>query len=85
MELTVLGMNGPFPAPGGATSGYLLCAGETRIQLDLGSGTLAALTARTAPEGLTALLLSHWHYDHCNDVLPLIYRLEAVAEKPLHV
>ena len=24
MKLTILGMNGPFPAPGGATSGYLL-------------------------------------------------------------
>lgn len=85
MELTVLGMNGPFPAPGGATSGYLLAAGDARIQLDLGSGTLAALTAITAPEHLTALVLSHWHYDHCSDVLPLIFRLEALAEEPLHV
>ena len=85
MELTVLGMNGPFPAAGGATSGYLVSTGETRIQLDLGSGTLAALTAVTAPERLTALLLSHWHYDHCSDVLPLIFRLEALAEEPLHV
>ena len=85
MELTVLGMNGPFPAPGGATSGYLLSAGETRIQFDLGSGTLANLTARMAPEHLTALMLSHWHYDHCSDVLPLIFRLEATAEQPLHI
>lgn len=85
MELTVLGMNGPFPSAGGATSGYLVSAGETRVQLDLGSGTLAALTALTSPEHLTALLLSHWHYDHCSDVLPLIFRLEALAEEPLHV
>ena len=85
MELTVLGMNGPFPSAGGATSGYLVSTGETRVQLDLGSGTLAALTAVTAPERLTALLLSHWHYDHCSDVLPLIFRLEALAEEPLHI
>ena len=85
MELTVLGMNGPFPAPGGATSGYLLAEGETRIQLDLGSGTLARLTGLTPPESLTALVLSHWHYDHCSDVLPLIFRLEALAQEPLHV
>lgn len=85
MELTVLGMNGPFPSAGGATSGYLVSVGETRVQLDLGSGTLAALTAVTAPEHLTALVLSHWHYDHCSDVLPLIFRLEALAEEPLHV
>lgn len=85
MHLTILGCNGPFPAPGGANSGYLLTAGGAALALDLGSGTLSRLTALTPPEELTALLLSHWHYDHCADVLPLIYRLEACAEKPLHV
>lgn len=85
MRLTILGNNGPFPAPGGATSGYLLTAGAVRICFDLGSGTLSRLTALTPPEELTALVLSHWHYDHCADVLPLIYRLEACADHPLHV
>ena len=85
MRLTILGNNGPFPAPGGATSGYLLTSGETRICFDLGSGTLSRLTALTPPEELTALVLSHWHYDHCADVLPLIFRLEACAQQPLHV
>lgn len=85
MRLTILGMNGPFPAPGGATSGYFLAAGERHIALDLGSGCLARLTALTPPEELTALLLTHWHYDHCADVLPLIYRLEACATRPLHI
>ena len=85
MRLTILGMNGPFPAPGGATSGYFLQAGENRIALDLGSGCLSRLTALTPPEDLTALLLTHWHYDHCADVLPLIYRLEACAAQPLHI
>ena len=85
MKLTILGMNGPFPAPGGATSGYLLTADGAALALDLGSGCLANLTARVAPERLTALLLSHWHYDHCADLLPLIFRLEACAQQPLHV
>lgn len=85
MQLTILGMNGPFPAPGGATSGYCLTAGQTILGIDLGSGTLSRLTALTPPEELTALLLSHWHYDHCADVLPLIYRLEACAKQPLHI
>ena len=85
MRLSILGMNGPFPAPGGATSGYLLTSGETRVCFDLGSGTLQRLAALTPPEELTALVLSHWHYDHCADVLPLIYRLEACAQQPLHV
>ena len=85
MRLTILGMNGPFPAPGGATSGYFLSAGESHIALDLGSGCLSRLTALTPPEELTALLLTHWHYDHCADVLPMIYRLEACATHPLHI
>ncbi len=85
MQLTILGMNGPFPAPHGATSGYLVTAGTTALAMDLGSGCLAQLTARMAPENLTALLLSHWHYDHCADVLPLIFRLEACAQEPLHI
>ncbi len=83
MKLTILGNNGPFPAPGGATSGYLLTAGNTSLMLDMGSGTLANLTGRMAPEGLTAVVLSHWHFDHCSDVLPLSYRLSPDA--PLHV
>ena len=88
MMLTILGMNGPFPAPGGATSGYLVTGTDVTIAIDLGSGCLAQLTARTAPEELTALLLTHWHYDHCSDVLPLLYRLEshlAAGGAPLHV
>ncbi len=87
MRLTILGMNGPFPAAGGATSGYLLQCGEASIALDMGCGTLPRLTALTAPESLDALILSHWHYDHCADVLPLLYRLESrpAGSAPLHL
>lgn len=79
MKLTCLGVNGPYPSPEGATSGYLVVQGETRLQLDMGSGVLAALTGLTPPESLTAVLLSHWHYDHCSDMLPLIYRMESLV------
>lgn len=88
MKLTVLGNNGPFPAPNGACSGYLLQCGKSTVQLDLGCGVLSALTALTAPEELDALVLSHWHSDHVSDLLPLIYRLESLLPSgvpPLHV
>ena len=85
MELTVLGMNGPFPAANGATSGYLVRGEKTRVAMDMGSGTLGRLTALMPPEKLDALLLSHWHFDHCSDVLPLLFRLQACAAKPLDV
>lgn len=78
MKLICLGVNGPYPATDGATSGYLVHHEHTCLQLDMGSGTLAALCRYTAPEKLTAVLLSHWHYDHCSDVLPLVYRMESL-------
>ena len=79
MKLHLLGVNGPFPGSGGATSGYLLEAPDTLLQLDLGSGVLSRLTALTVPESLTALFLSHWHFDHAADVPVLMYRLEAMS------
>ena len=81
MRLHLLGVSGPFPESDGATSGYLLEAGNALLQLDFGTGVLARLTARTAPEGLNAVLLSHWHFDHTSDLLPLIYRLESLGTK----
>lgn len=81
MRLHLLGVSGPFPESSGATSGYLLEAGDALFQFDMGAGVLARLTALTAPEGLTALLLSHWHFDHTADLLPLIYRLEAMGAR----
>lgn len=84
MKLHILGTGGPFPESGGRTSGYLLEAENALLQLDLGTGVLSALTALTAPESLTALLLSHWHYDHTADVPVLMYRLQALgAELPV--
>ena len=79
MKLHILGVSGPFPESGGATSGYLLEAGDTLLQFDLGSGVLARLTALMPPESLSALFLSHWHFDHAADLTVLLYRLEALG------
>ena len=80
MRLLILGINGPFPESNGATSGYLLEAGDSLFQFDLGSGVLGRLTALTAPESVTALFLSHWHFDHAADIPVLMYRLEAMKQ-----
>ena len=80
MKLHLLGVNGPFPESLGATSGYLLEAGDSLFQFDLGSGVLGALTALTAPETLTALFVSHWHFDHTADIPVLMYRLQAYGK-----
>ena len=78
MKLHLLGVNGPFPESNGATSGYLLEVGDSLFQFDLGSGVLGRLTALTAPESLSALFISHWHFDHAADVPVLMYRLQAL-------
>lgn len=80
MKLHLLGVNGPFPESNGATSGYLLEAGDTLLQFDLGSGVLARLTALTPPEFLSAVFLTHWHFDHTADLTVLLYRLEAMKQ-----
>ena len=77
MRLHLLGINGPFPESRGATSGYLLEAGSSLFGFDLGSGVLGILTSLTAPEFLSALFVSHWHYDHTADIPVLMYRLAA--------
>ena len=78
MKLHLIGVNGPFPESGGATSGYLLETGKALLQFDLGCGVLGQLTALTPPEDLTALFLSHWHFDHAADLPVLMYRLQAL-------
>lgn len=77
LKLTILGMNGPYPAPDGCCSGYLVRTENTCLQMDMGCGTLAALQKEGGVCQLTALVLTHWHNDHCSDVLPLIYALES--------
>ena len=78
MKLTILGNNGPYPAPGGACSGYLLesDSGNTAILIDCGTGVLANLMGVGALDRLDAVILSHLHYDHMSDMLPMQYALQ---------
>ncbi|MBR1821413.1 MAG: MBL fold metallo-hydrolase [Clostridia bacterium] len=88
MMLKILGNNGPYPAPGGACSGYLLSSdsGNTRLLIDCGTGVLNRLLAEGALDTLDAVLLSHLHYDHMSDMLPMQYALQFNPRpKPLPV
>jgi ribonuclease BN (tRNA processing enzyme) len=69
--LTVLGCSGSIPGPSSPASGYLVDAGDARIAVDLGNGTLGAMQNHADPFSLDALLLSHLHPDHCADVSAL--------------
>lgn len=76
MELTVLGKYGPYPKPGGACSGYLVKNGDDILLLDMGCGVLSGLLEYVDVTQLTAIFISHLHYDHTSDLLPLRYLLE---------
>ncbi len=80
MRLTVLGCNGSFPGPGGACSGYLVEEGHDRLLLDCGNGVLSRLQELCPIESLTAILLTHLHFDHMADLLVLRYGLETRVE-----
>lgn len=77
MHLTIIGNCGPYPAPGGACSGYLLQQGDTRALLDCGCGVLPRLMEIADPAALSFIALTHLHFDHAGDMLPLSYYLAA--------
>jgi ribonuclease BN (tRNA processing enzyme) len=68
LALTVLGCDGSYPGPAGATSGYLLTGAGTRVWLDAGAGTLANLQRHVPIEEVDAVVISHQHVDHWSDL-----------------
>lgn len=75
MRLTVLGYWGGHPAPGSACSGYLLEHSDVRILLDCGSGVVSQLLRRNTLGQLSAVIITHGHYDHSSDLGVLGYGL----------
>ncbi len=76
LSVTVLGCCGSFPGAGGACSGYLVDDGTTRLWLDAGSGTMANLQRHVALADVDALVLSHEHPDHWQDLEGLVIALQ---------
>jgi ribonuclease BN (tRNA processing enzyme) len=83
LECVILGEYGPFPAPGGACSGYLLRCEGVSVLMDCGPGALSRLLTYQAPEALDAVVLSHLHFDHMSDLLSMGYALETAGRKDL--
>ena len=87
MKLTLLGVYGPFPAPGKGCSSYLVEDGDTKILLDCGSGAVSRYRAvYPGPLTLDAIVLSHMHADHAGEIDLVRYILEfGLGRKPLPV
>ncbi len=88
MRLHVLGSSGGYSAPDNPSSGFLLEHGTTRLWLDAGHSTFAALQRVADFKKLDALVLSHLHPDHCADLyaahVALRYRVESPLCLPLY-
>jgi ribonuclease BN (tRNA processing enzyme) len=83
LRITVLGRYGPYPAAGGACSGYLINASGTYLLLDCGAGVVSRLAFHVGLESLSGLILSHLHGDHISDALVLRYALQAATVRGL--
>lgn len=75
MKLTVLGAYGPYPAAGGACSGYLLEHEGYFVLIDCGNGVLSRLQQFIELSELKAIIVSHLHSDHFSDIFILRYAL----------
>ncbi len=75
MNFRVLGCDGSYPGPGGACSSYIAEGGNDTLLLDLGCGALPRLMAYREPDKLSAIIITHWHFDHASDTLGLQYWL----------
>ncbi len=83
MYLTILGNNGPYPEIGGATSGYLLEIKNQKLLLDCGSGVFSNLVKHTLPEDLSAIIITHLHFDHVSDLGILSYYVNSSLNKKI--
>lgn len=86
MQLTALGIYGPYPKAGDhACSSYLVQTENANIVMDFGSGALTRLLNKIDVNDLDAIVLSHSHFDHTSDLLPLNYFLELSPQKRLRL
>ncbi len=84
MELKLLGVYGPYPKAGNhASSSYLVKSDRAKIVLDFGSGALTRLLAETPVEELDGIVISHSHFDHTSDLLPLNYLAERYPDRKI--
>lgn len=87
MIVTTLGTSSPYPRPDDPCSSFLLEDRGTRVWIDAGPGSLAALQAHCRLEDLDAVWISHTHADHFSDLATTYYALlyADISRPPLTV
>jgi ribonuclease BN (tRNA processing enzyme) len=76
LQLTILGSGTSVPNPERFPAGYLVEVDGVRLCVDLGPGVLRRLAAVGLDlDAIDAVLLTHYHTDHCADVAALLFAL----------
>jgi ribonuclease BN (tRNA processing enzyme) len=71
LKLKVVGYWGAYPEPDSATSCYIVSDNNSKIVIDMGSGSLSKLMKYEDINKINDVIISHFHYDHFVDVYPL--------------
>jgi ribonuclease BN (tRNA processing enzyme) len=73
VKLTVVGCSPAWPNPSGSHAGYLVESEGRRLLVDCGPGVLARLREREPWPRIDAIVISHFHLDHCGDLVPWLW------------
>lgn len=75
MKIVTLGRYGRYAPPNCATSGYIVENKSASVIIDFGSGCMGESLKYTDFRSVSAIILSHLHYDHMSDLYTLSYFL----------
>ena len=80
-DLIPIGVNGLYPTVDSPTSSYLVGFGGKNVLLDMGSGAFSELSRFISPEKIDAIVVSHFHLDHCADLGVFGYYMQSSPRK----
>jgi ribonuclease BN (tRNA processing enzyme) len=75
VQLTVVGCGTAATDPATPASGLLIGSAGAQVLLDCGPGVVDRLGGSLDPTRLTAIVITHLHFDHFLDLVPLRYLL----------
>ena len=82
MRVTILGAGTAIPAKRHSPAGLYVRVANEHILLDAGPGTLQRLYAAGAPyQHLDRIFLTHFHIDHCLDLVSILFALRLPAPR----
>jgi ribonuclease BN (tRNA processing enzyme) len=90
LKVRILGCQGPYPGPDGATTGLLLQNDQGNVLIDCGSAVTAEMFKHIKIAELNGVIITHHHADHVSDIPVLRYavminRITGARKEPLTI